>query len=915
MSVAFNQPLRMAQPVSPPFARKSGLAKVGQGWGETLTELPGAAIDKLQRTAQAIAHPVATLQQQVAEWRANPARKLAPLAMMAGGVALGAISPGLMRLVGVGLAASTVVFPTVRFARAGSEDELEAIADGTARQLVDTAAGYATSWAAGQVIRHAIQRVRAAQPVVRESQVERGLNGGAPSERVTRGAQVKPTEWRVAGNTPEQMRQVRAAVDPDNINFDAVRADREMWHRFVTDVRGKVRDFHFTRLAKAKPGLTRDAFEAFLKTPDAHPLRLQMVQDVRGIVHANYLGAHGIQVTASMPVAEMAGTRRYLQTFGSHYDLADAVRGINTGLAKGLTGAAPLTLEAERMLYAERGVAAPFFQRFERQGLAAKELQSLRGFTDRFATGQSGRYLKVAAQAASGQDVALLRDRVTRQLLMDAGVVLPKGEVDSRLLVSLLRDMTSEDPRNLKTLVKTVNEALRAGQTNYYDLDATVNRRILRELGVSPKTLAALDVPDAALKTAQPRYPEALTRAEQTRLLRDRLRVLPDAQRQEAVASLSARGATLLDFDQHLTKTLETQVSQLAGASRPLVGELTRGMTMQQKANFVADLARLPEPLRREAFAGLTGLPAEQHRTVVGRLAKAITQRFGVTVHREAGHYPASQTWARGRDPLVKDWSAQGVSQLYNALHRMAGNGELPPGLAGTTYVNMGAPSAPVGQAASVTRAGSKAIMYYKPGSSAYQGGTMGYRTADSGSKDLIVLFDDAMRMHNADEAVGVSMAEGTLIHESGHAIQLGGRSGMTAAAATAHEKKLMAEWSALSNWREQDGSLADGYARVGGLERRYYKDPGVQVGQRARIVSDYGATDPVEDFAEFTRTFYNDPASAMAVSAEKFLYLNELMGQRYAPGEVNALASALGLGAQGLQTALLALRGRLKAA
>ncbi|MEB3223404.1 MAG: hypothetical protein VKS61_15120, partial [Candidatus Sericytochromatia bacterium] len=315
--MASNRPLAMGVAPQPAFARRSGAARVAQGWGETVVALPGAAVDKLHRTAHAIAHPVATVRQQWAELREAPGRKLLPLAMMAGGAALGAVSPGLMRLVGVGLAASMVVFPTVRFARAGSEQELDTIVDGTARQLVDTAASYATSWAAGRVIRHGLARLRARQAPPELQARGRAATAGGPGAR---------SELRVSGSTPGEMRQARTAIDPDSVNFDALRADRDMWHRFVTNVRGKVRDHYFTGVAKANPGLTREAFDAFLKTPDARPLRLQMVQDVRGIVHANYLGAHGVQVPEAMPIAEMVGTRRYLQTFRSNYDLADAVR-------------------------------------------------------------------------------------------------------------------------------------------------------------------------------------------------------------------------------------------------------------------------------------------------------------------------------------------------------------------------------------------------------------------------------------------------------------------------------------------------------------------------------------------------------------------------------------------------------------
>jgi hypothetical protein len=246
----------------------------------------------------------------------------------------------------------------------------------------------------------------------------------------------------------------------------------------------------------------------------------------------------------------------------------------------------------------------------------------------------------------------------------------------------------------------------------------------------------------------------------------------------------------------------------------------------------------------------------------------------------------------------------------------MATNGKLPTELRGTTYVSMnGQDPAPQGVGMvpwSIPGKPGKPLLYYRPGSDAYQGGTMGYRTAKADGSDLIVLFDDAMKMANADEVAGVTLAEGTLIHESGHAIQLGGKVGTSQMARTVAEQKLVKEWSALSDWREPDGTLADGYRVVAGDPRRYYKDPAVSVGARNLVVSDYGATDSVEDFAEFTRIFYNDPAQALSVSPEKFLYMNQMYENHYSADQTAAMAQTIGLGADGLAKALGNMRGKI---
>jgi hypothetical protein len=454
---------------------------------------------------------------------------------------------------------------------------------------------------------------------------------------------------------------------------------------------------------------------------------------------------------------------------------------------------------------------------------------------------------------------------------------------------------------------------MKNGETNYYKLNEVANRKTLAHLGVDESALKALDLSDEALKAAAPDYPVELTRAEQLRLLRDRLRALPTAQRTEAVAALQAGKADMMTFDKVLAPHFDAQIAKVTGTSSELVARMTQGMTTQQKANFVTDLNRLPADVRKNVFANLTGDVEAMNKAVVDRLTTLTSDKFNVNIHRAAGKFPV-EGW--GDDKFVQDWSVQGATQLHNGLNKMATNGQLPKDLQGTTYVSMnGQDPAPAGVGMvpwSMPNPKSKPLMYYKPGSGAYQGGTMGYRTAMDGGKDLIVLFDDAMKMPNSDEVAGVTLAEGTLIHESGHAIQLGGKVGTSQMEQMLTEQKLVKEWSALSDWREPDGTLADGYRTVNGQPRRYYKDPGVRVGARNLVVSDYGATDSVEDFAEFTRIFYNDPAQAMAVSPEKFLYMNQMFENHYNATQTSAIAQTIGLGTDGLSKALTNMRGKI---
>jgi hypothetical protein len=705
-------------------------------------------------------------------------------------------------------------------------------------------------------------------------------------------------------------------IDPEMINFAGLRNARPAGKELVQNARELVRSRVFESLKANNPQVTRADFDAVLKTeqPTALMLNHAITENVRGVVHYNYLAMHGVNVPQSATTADMLQVRRYLQDFSNRYDLIDAVRGINEGWAKANGDSARIPLEAERVLFAERGVGPLFFGRLERQGLGARDLKKVREFADRFATGESGKYLKQATDGLEKVDLASVRGNITRRLLTDNGFILPRAGLADQTMVSLLRDLASEDGDNIRTIVKHTNQAFARGVTNYYELAENANRGLLSNLGVGADTLKALSLTDEAIQAAHPKgkaWPVALIRAEQTKLLRDRLRVLPESERGLAVEALKAKGANMLNFDTVLDTHFQGALQRLSGSEQALVTAMTDGMTLQQKANFVTDLSRVPAAVRQAAFENLTGSTADKQRTVVDRLSRQIEQDWQVSVHRQAGYYPNPADWAREDDAFVKDWSVQGIAQLFNGLNQMAANGKVSPDLAGTVYVNMDG-SAPSPGMVPFSKNPGKPLAFYKPGAAAYEGGTMGYRTGLPGNRDMIVLFDAAMKMPNADETIGVSMAEGTIIHESGHAIQLGGRPGMSDAAAKAAEKRAIKEWSLLSNWRERDGSLADGFKPVAGGETRYYKDPSVEVGERAKVVSDYGATDPVEDFAEYTRGFFNDPKNAMAFSLEKFLYMNRTMGDRYSAKQVNAIAQELGLGTEAVAEAQTRLRRRL---
>lgn len=933
-------------PLTPPTIRpaslpgslesKNAAEKIAKGWAETAKDLPAEAVDKLKRTAHAALNPIDTAKAYVEKVKADPKRALLPLAMMAGGAALSIVSPGLMRYVGYGMTASMFVIPSVKFAKAKTEDELETIADGASKQLVDTAASYATSWAAGAVVKKSLDLYKARKASVGTASAPKGLTA----------EQVGKVELKADGKSGVKLADGGDwPTDPDAINYRAFRTNKEAGHQFVTEIRGKVADFHFERIKKQQPDLTRAAFDKLLQTPEARDLRLQMVQDVRGVVHAQNLQLHGVKVPEGMAVGDMAGVRKYLQTVDSTYDIADAVKGVNAGIAKNVQGAPKLALEGEKMLFTERGVPASAFGQLEKSGLGAEDLKKLRKFADSFSDQQSGKYLQVAAKAAGKEgSVDALRSVMTRQLASDVGVVVPQGSpVTDRTLLTLTYGLGNEHPGTAKAMVDTINAQLKAGKTEYYDIAQAMNTDMLKGLGAEA-ALKKLDLPDAQIAKAAPDYPPALIRADQTKLLRDRLRGLPEAQRAEALQALQTGKASLLDFDAALKPVFEGQLKKLTGADAELVAYMTQNMTPQHRANLVTSLAKLPDDVRAQAFAGLKGDAASRYAQVVDRLVSATEGRYGVVMHREKGVFPI-QNW--GEDAAVQDWSIHGASELHGAMARMAKDGKLPESVKGTTYISLHNGQPLIGERAAQAVAsvqppratskfaaaetpdvyadaslvpftmgaprGRKPLLYYAPGSDGYAGGTMGYRT-DVDGKEFVALYDASLAMHNSREVAGSTKPFGTLVHESGHAIQMGGELGVPTAQQIAQEKRLVSEWSTLSNWREPDGSLADGYRMVGGRESRYYKDPAVQVSDRRAIVTSYAATDSVEDFAEYSRIFYTDPATALRVSPEKFLYTNQLVGGRYSADQAAALAQGVGLEPSALQAALASMRAKLGA-
>lgn len=399
------------------------------------------------------------------------------------------------------------------------------------------------------------------------------------------------------------------------------------------------------------------------------------------------------------------------------------------------------------------------------------------------------------------------------------------------------------------------------------DLDRVTRLSLLRDLDsegprTARRTREAVNAALAAGERDYLRLASAGTRAilqdlgvrastddpEELRLLRDVMAALPAPER--------ARAAT------------ESVQDLLVEAAGPALGKRLARRGLQSAANTVAALKGLPP----EVLEGLSGTPAQQEREAVARVARLLDDRFGVTLPDDP---------ERGR--FVKPWPLQAAAEVYGALARMA----LPdPGPITFVYMEGTPKFPPLGLFPN-----SRGLVqpHPRPGEASQVAGKSGYlgETFAVEGRDVVVYFDDSLYQPNSDGTPGVSGGEGTMIHEIAHAVQLGGTVGASEEERALQDRRRVAEWSSLSRWREADGALADGVEDGQG----YYYDPAVRVEHRHEVATSYGASDPVEDFAEFSPLFYCDPAGAMALSPEKFLYFNELVGKRHDPWGVAASA------------------------
>ncbi|MCA9778845.1 MAG: hypothetical protein KC800_19085, partial [Candidatus Eremiobacteraeota bacterium] len=582
----------------------------------------------------------------------------------------------------------------------------------------------------------------------------------------------------------------------DNVDFAGFRNNKELGEETLQKVKEDLIPFHADRTT-----------EAYRK-------------DLSRVMNARYLQGHGVQVEGHLDAREMRSLRKYIQKETSTNNVADAVRAINTSLADGEQEVSALTLNAEKYLFSERGVSNQVFeQKFAGRDL--RDLEKVRDFSDAWSTSQGGKFLNLA----EGADFSSNRDSMARAMLSAHGYQ-GLDALDLDTVLSLLRDIDGEGPRTNATVRETVNKSLAKGVKDYFRLSTLANQAILRDIGMPRKALAALKVSNEELTDAFPKETPRESRAVRTRVLRDLLRVLPAEERQAAIAELGRSGANLINAEKKLKSYFGRRIAALTG------GATYGKMGAMQRANFTAALSKLPKEVREKAFA-------EGEDGARESLEKLIEEKFGIEIHREAGKAPDGS----GDDnPYIKDWPVQGLVDLYNAMSGMAKNGRLPNTLKGNTTVSYVEGSGPTPSMA----VGPQPVNddpvgpWNQPGAWAHASGTSGYfGMCDSSSgHDLVYFCDDALKGTNADSADSVTIGESTLIHEFGHAIQLGGTPGAEKAQRDLEQQTLMAEWSALSEWKEPDQLLADG--RMGTFE--YYYDPTVQVGKREQVATSYGA-------------------------------------------------------------------------
>jgi len=627
----------------------------------------------------------------------------------------------------------------------------------------------------------------------------------------------------------------------DLVDFAAFRNNEKLGRETVAEVDTALRSFH--------PSGQGQAYR----------------EDLSRVLNARYLQGHGVQVEGHLDHREMRSLRKYFQKETSTYNVADAARAINTSLRDGEENVSSLLLGAEEHLFADRGVER---ERFDQNldDLSLGELAKVRDFSDAWSTSQGAKYLS----QLSGESFVSSRDQMSRQMLADHGYRgLEKLDLDT--VLSLLRDVDSEGPGTAKIIKQSINANVESGESDYFVLNTKANRAVMLDFGVPEEALQALEVGDQKLVKAYPDLAPREARAIRTRVLRDLLRVLPPSERLRGVEHLMSHEANLIDAEPQLSSYLGHRIQELGHGKLEF-----HKMGAMQRANLATGLSKMPPEVRDSVFV------CDKPK---GALEQLIEKEFGVKVHREPGVAPNETD---GVGEFVKDFPTQALVDLYNALRGMSNNGKLPPGLSGSTTVayvegSGTSPSMAVGpQAPDSDPVGP----WNRPGSFAHASGKSGYYgmcSADSHGRDTVYFCDDALLGPNSDSAESVTCGESTLIHELGHAIQLGGTPGESKERRKGEQQRLMAEWSSLSGWEEPKDVLADGW--MGEFE--YYYDPTVQVNARAEVATSYGASDPCEDFAEYTPFFFKAPEIAANLSKEKFLYFNQLMGGHYDQSQV----------------------------
>ncbi|MGE5708181.1 MAG: hypothetical protein ACM3YO_07595, partial [Bacteroidota bacterium] len=625
-------------PVSPapqktatPLTDKGALEKVGEGWVETVQELPRAAKDLLVKTGNAILHPIDFVQGKIEEIKNDPVSFFKKLALQAGTIGLAFISPPLGAMVGAAMTASMVVIPTVRFATAKTEEEIKATAHGAADQLVS----YAANRAVGYGMKKAVDAIKAhGQEQIGEIHA----------------------------------RQAKGVVHQRGVNPENVARLRQTAEQVKADVRNQ----YAAALKQKQPGITEADLEAILNQKD---VRKMILNETFGIMNAYALKSSGVDLNLAtqLELPELRSTRRYMGRIDNDYDLSDAAKAINQGLKKGVRDAASLTLGSEEALALTRGLGKDDFASFTKAGLDSKDIQDVRSFSDRLATSQGGKYLQYASRQADRlKEVPALKHAVAGEILKDIGF---KGteNLNTPTRVGLIQDLGMEEVNSAELYVQTANKLLKEGNTDYYAIHRAFEENMLAKMGVPQATLKKLA--DGWQQDMQDNPSQAVGAYKE---LRDFLRVLPQDVRGQAI-SIMNEGLSQGEFGLKLKGLLDGKIQASIGdkdLARSIIGSLKDD---SEKANLVSTLSRLPEDVKKQVFTGLDP-KADLSAQVVDRFQNLIEDRFQVKVNRTVG-LVAGQA-----DGTVIDWDPHGVIQLYNGLEKVSVGGKLPDALKGTTY-------------------------------------------------------------------------------------------------------------------------------------------------------------------------------------------------------------------------------------